>query len=213
MSPTERSVTAEHIREVAIQLFYAKGYAATTVREIARESGIGVASLFHHYPTKMVLLETVIHSAMDGLLDATDRAYRDADPSPQERLRAIVRAHVLFAIHRGPEGTVGSNELRSLEGPGREAVIAKRDRQQRTFDDVVEDGIRRGVFHAKYPREVSRSIAILNTMVTSWYRPGRQLTPEEIANVYADLALLMVEYRPEGAELALPKTLVAKQSR
>lgn len=199
---TERSVpapvphdTSEVIREAAIRLFYEKGYHATTVREIAKASGIGVASLFYHFPAKMDLLETVIHSAMDGLIDATDAAYRAAEPTPQARLLAIVRAHVLFAIHRGPEGTVGNNELRSLESAGRAAIIAKRDRQQRTFDDVVLEGLRRGVFHTPQPQVASRSIAILCTTVTTWYRSGKQLTPEQIADIHADQALLLVEYR------------------
>jgi AcrR family transcriptional regulator len=204
MRPIDRSVptqgtndTGEAIREAALRLFYAQGYHATSVREIAKASGIGVASLFHHFPTKLGLLRSIIDQAMDGLLAATDQAYLAAGPDPVSKLRAIVEAHVMFAIRRGPEGTVGNSELRSLDDRSRAEIVAKRDRQQRTFDEAVGDGVRRGLFHVAHPREASRAILTMCTAVTSWYRESGPLSPEDIAKIYADLALSMVGYSPE----------------
>jgi|ERR1044071_10217244 AcrR family transcriptional regulator len=44
--------TRQRILEVAQQLFAAKGFEATTTRDIAREAGIGVGTLFNYFPNK-----------------------------------------------------------------------------------------------------------------------------------------------------------------
>jgi AcrR family transcriptional regulator len=194
-SATPRTGTREAIQEAGLRLFHQYGYAATSIRDIAKAANIGVASLFYHFPSKLSLLEAVIHAAMDGLIEATDQAYREAGPDPAAKLRAIVHAHVLFGINRGPEGLIGESELRALDDRSRADIVAKRDRQERTFTETIIDGSRRGVFEVANPRLASRAILTMCTGVTLWYRPHGTLTPDEIANMYADFALRIVAYR------------------
>lgn len=49
------ATTAERIAEAALRQFNRKGYASTTLTEIAREVGISQGNLTYHFPTKLDL--------------------------------------------------------------------------------------------------------------------------------------------------------------
>lgn len=57
--PQAKKSVKEKIFQSAIDLFSWKGYAGTSVREIAGLSGISESSLYNHYRNKAALLETI----------------------------------------------------------------------------------------------------------------------------------------------------------
>ena len=69
VEPTARR---EEILAIATRIFADKGYAGTTVREIADAAGILSGSLYHHFPSK----ESMLHEIMHGFLDGTIEQYR-----------------------------------------------------------------------------------------------------------------------------------------
>src|SRR5690348_10553126 len=91
-APSDRS-TPERVLDTAAALFWEKGYAATTTREIAAAVGIQQASLYYHVDSKESLLYQLCVSSMEQLL-ADVQAPVDQGTGPLERLREIGRAHV-----------------------------------------------------------------------------------------------------------------------
>jgi AcrR family transcriptional regulator len=68
----EATTTRERILEIALDLFIRKGYAATSMREIAAPLGISKAALYYHFPSKahlMLELHLQMHRAMADLHD------------------------------------------------------------------------------------------------------------------------------------------------
>jgi AcrR family transcriptional regulator len=49
---TKREVTRQHLYDTALRLFVEQGYAATTMRDIARAAGMGTGSAYYHFPSK-----------------------------------------------------------------------------------------------------------------------------------------------------------------
>src|SRR5256885_294395 len=82
--------------------------------------------------------------------------------------------------------------LRRVSRGARRGIIGKRDRQQRIFDEVVEDGGRAGAFAIAEPLEASRAIVTMCTAVASWYRRTGPMSAEQIVDTYRDLALNIV---------------------
>ncbi|GAA4531620.1 MULTISPECIES: TetR/AcrR family transcriptional regulator [Nonomuraea] len=64
----------EHLVRLAAELFAAKGFQATTVRQIAQEAGILSGSLYHHFDSKEAIVDEVLSTFLD---DVTAR-YRAA---------------------------------------------------------------------------------------------------------------------------------------
>jgi AcrR family transcriptional regulator len=189
-----RPSNPDRILETAIACFLEKGYHGTTVRDIGRRSQVSVPGLYHHYPSKLTLLDLVIKRVMNDLFDMTSSAVADAGPDPVDRFKAAVMAHVRFHCERQAESFIGNTELRSLPPDYRREVIALRDRQQRIFDAVVEDGVQAGKFHLDFPHETSRAVVTMCTAVASWYHTDGPMSVTETVTLYRTLALNLVAY-------------------
>jgi AcrR family transcriptional regulator len=56
------------------RLFGQRGYAETSVEDLAREARVTIGALYHHFPTKTALFETVFEAVHMELLAASGRA-------------------------------------------------------------------------------------------------------------------------------------------
>jgi AcrR family transcriptional regulator len=61
-SASESAATRQRIVETARRLFAAKGFAATTTREIVQSEGLTEGAFFHHFKDKKALFATVVES-------------------------------------------------------------------------------------------------------------------------------------------------------
>jgi AcrR family transcriptional regulator len=76
-----RATTRDRILEVALDLFIRKGYAATSMREIAQPLGISKAALYYHYPSKahiLMALHLEMHRATSDLHGVPEPGADDA---------------------------------------------------------------------------------------------------------------------------------------
>lgn len=78
----------ERILLAAEQVFGAGGTDAST-EEVARRAGVGIATVFRHFPTKQELVEATALRYLDGLQTQVSRLVDAADPGPA--LAAAVR--------------------------------------------------------------------------------------------------------------------------
>lgn len=90
----------EAILDAATALLLEGGFEAATTRRIASAVGISQPSLYAHFPTKEALSEALATRAFTGL---DQRMERVADVAADQRLEAIVRGYVSFALEEpGP---------------------------------------------------------------------------------------------------------------
>lgn len=86
-------VTRQRLLESAIECLATKGWAATTVAEVAEHAGLSRGAAQHHYPTR----EDLITGALDFMFDRRTAAIRamapDMAPGPG-RTEAVVRGMV-----------------------------------------------------------------------------------------------------------------------
>jgi AcrR family transcriptional regulator len=182
----------EQILLAALRCFLEKGYHGTTIRSVAARAGVSVPGLYHHFRSKSVLLERLIHQVMDDLIAETEEALEAAGDDPLDRFDAVVVAHVRFHCHRPEESFIGNSELRSLSRSARRRVVGKRDQQQRIFDRVVEEGLEAGLFDLEWSRETSRALVTMCTAVATWYRREGEWSSERIVDLYRSIARNLV---------------------
>ncbi len=87
------------IIEAALDVFAARGYHATAMEEIASAAGVTRSVLYDHFPSKRVLLITVLQEQNAGLV-AHVGARITGSGSPGRRLRATLDAYFSFAQDR-----------------------------------------------------------------------------------------------------------------
>ena len=82
------------IRHTAKKLFKEKGYAATSMRDLAKEVGIEAASLYNHLSSKEELLHEMCFDIADQFFQAFQSATA-AEKTPSKKLKAAVKAHIV----------------------------------------------------------------------------------------------------------------------
>jgi AcrR family transcriptional regulator len=195
------SDTRRAIEQTAVRLFYANGYHGTSIRDIAREADVGIATLFHHHGSKQELLVGIMDVGFDGLLTEMRQATYGVE-DPAERLAAAVRVHVRRHCANAMESHIATTELRSLDPEARSGLDAKREQIHAILVAAVTDGVASGDFHCDRPRDTARALHGMCSAVGAWYREGAGMTPEEVAELYVALALRLVggrELAPAGA--------------
>lgn len=185
------SNTAEIIEQAALLAFYERGYHGASVRDIAASAGIGLATLFHHFPNKAAVLERIMHRAIDQIQEELTEAL-DGVFEPRDRLVVAVRVTVLAHCRRQIQSFVAQSELRSLEPATREAVRRKRARVQSIFVSAISDGVAAAQFRCTHPREAAQAIVGMGTLVATWYQADGELTADAVAAIYVDLATRML---------------------
>jgi AcrR family transcriptional regulator len=171
------------------------GYHGTSVRDIAVRAELSPAALYYHFASKQEVLATIMERGINRLLMRTRTALAEAGEAPQDQLSAIVEVQVLFHLESQAATLLGTSEMRALEEPVRSRHKAKRQQQQRLFDQVVADGVVQGMFTTTLPQEAARAIVVMCTGVASWFSPRGRVSREQLVKRYQRLALDMVGAR------------------
>lgn len=193
----------EAIRAAAFAQFAERGYPVVTVRDIMKACGLTQGALYNHFKSKDELLHDIIASTQGELERLCQQAVAGAGDDPRAKLAAFVRVYVVRHCRLRVEALVANREIGWL-GPERVADIR---RSRRAIRDIVvgilAEGVERGLLD---PPQVdgrrdlkAMAMALLDqcTHVSMWYGPGGELGEEQMARLYADMALRAVGARPQ----------------
>jgi TetR/AcrR family transcriptional regulator, cholesterol catabolism regulator len=99
-APPVRKGAARQILDATARLLRYHGYEATTTRAIAQEVGLKAGSIYHHFPSKDVIVETVVIEGVQIIVDAVVAALAalPADANPRIRVGTAVRTHLLSSL-------------------------------------------------------------------------------------------------------------------
>jgi AcrR family transcriptional regulator len=157
--------------EKSAQLFRAKGYENTTVRDIAAAAGIQAGSWFYHFKTKQDILEAIMEQGLQRSL-AEIEAIASQPLPPSDMLRRLVEAHLHALLapdhHFIP---VLLYEWRALDEPSRARLVALKDRYEAVWDRAIAALHHSGDW--AMPSQFDRLLIFgaLNWTV-QWYKPG-----------------------------------------
>ena len=186
----ETGARRREIDEVASELFHANGYAATSVRDIARALDIQGASLYAHVASKEDLLWSIVDGAATAFERAADAALADTTSGDAvERLAAIVEAHVEVITADPERSIVFVTEWRHLSPDRRDAIGRRRDAYEARVRDLIAEGQAIGAFAAIDPTLAATFLLTALNGIATWYRPDGRLSADRIADHYVDLAL------------------------
>lgn len=190
--------TLRRIYEQALILFADRGYHGVSVREIAQACGIKASSIYAHVPSKEQLLYDLIFMAHEEHREGLRDALLGAGAEPVDQLRAIVSAHVRFHAEYAMLAMVGNAELHALSERSAAEIQAVRNVDLQLFTDVIERGIKLGVFHCPDPFLATAMVGSAGIRVAAWfvaqrqYTGGREYTADEVADAYAEFAVKIV---------------------
>jgi len=88
----KKTATRDRIRAAASDLFARRGYAAATMRQIAKRAHVGLGTLFNYAEDKRDLVFLIFNEELNATTDVALASPRAHD-SPLDQLMAVFRAH------------------------------------------------------------------------------------------------------------------------
>jgi AcrR family transcriptional regulator len=167
--------SSERIIDATVELFYRKGYEATSLREVADAVGLQVGSLYNHISSKEDLLFGIMRGVMIELIAHTRAAMEQADDATA-RITAFMEASITFHARRQKETFIGNSELRSLDEPHHKEVIELRDEYQQLMSDALTAAKDEGRLAIDDVQLATFAGLAICSSVATWYRPEGRLS-------------------------------------
>jgi AcrR family transcriptional regulator len=188
---TFADLAIDNVLAGAIRAFVATGYHGANMRSIAREAGISVPGVYHHYASKQELLVRILDLTMGDLIWRVEQARDEAD-DPVEGVSLVVEALALFHARRNQLAFIGASEMRSLEPENYRRIARQRNHVQAVLDDQIAAALTEGALEVRHPHDAGKAIATMCTALAQWFRPEGPATPEQIAREYAEFAVRLL---------------------
>jgi len=179
--------------QAALSSFLRLGYHGSAVRDLAKEAGLSVPGLYHHYESKQSLLVAIMDLTMNDFRDRCVAAREEGGADPTRRFMRLVECYALFHTYRRELAFIGASEMRSLEDEPRDRIAGIRVECQHMVTEEVEIMAAQNALGNPYPEDAARAVVTMLVGIANWYRIDGPLTPEQIARQYITHSVALIQ--------------------
>lgn len=189
----------DEVLNAAALAFMQRGYAGTSIDDIANVAGSTKGRVYHYWGSKSELFFDVIVMALDRT-ETPVRAVFDRNLPPREKLHAMAREHVLAITTHFPAAKVGVQGIQKAlfsvdsiaEHRAMRRIIRRRDRFEFMYKQVLLAGIEKRVFRDAPVELLSKAVLGSLNWITIWYNPDRANSPARRRDLAEQLADFVV---------------------
>lgn len=174
----------------AAEVFASRGYAATTVREVADAAGILGGSLYYHFDSKESMADEILSTFLNDMWAGYDKVLA-AGLGARETLEALIAESFRCIDAHRPAVVIYQNESKHLAGGERfQYLLESHRRFEETWLSVLRRGIEGGDFRADLDQVlIYRFLRDTVWVAANWYQSGGRLSASEIAKQYLAMVL------------------------
>jgi len=178
----------EHIYKVAQNLFRERGYAATSMRDLATAVGIEAASLYNHIRSKEEILQGICADIANQFFLALN-PIKELDLTADQKLKRAIHAHIQVITNNLDASAVFLHEWRFLSEPFLSEFKTMRSNYEADYVQIIEKGIEEGVFKTIDPKFYCLTLFSSLNWIYEWYKPDGKFTVYEISKQLSHLLL------------------------
>lgn len=181
----------DKILATAAQLIAEKGYAKTSVDDIASALGATKPFIYYYFKSKADILETICLRT----ITASNQILTDLmaeKKSATWRLYHIMMGIAELAMTDAHGTSVFFREERNLSEEAARSSARLRKRFDTILAGLIAEGVESREFASPSPKVAAFSIAGMVTWMFTWYRPAGPLSIDELKVIMARLALQAV---------------------
>ena len=173
----------------AAALFREKGFAASSMRDLADKVGVEAASLYNHIKSKSEILQDICFNVANRFMTHIEKV-ESSNSSAIEKIETILRFHIHQMIHNYEEVYVSDREWKHLEDPYLSNFQTLRRTYRKRFASIIEDGIKN-----KELKNIDAPTAVLIMLhavagIESWHRSTQKIDADQLEK---NMVLIMVE--------------------
>lgn len=172
--------------DAAVEVFYAKGYSAASIQDVADIVGLLKGSLYHYISSKEDLLFRIFAGSHQQALEIMQEV-NARDLPPKEHLSAYLHEIVLWYIANVQRVSLYFNEWRYLTGENAEAVR----RQRREFSDYVHAILAKSHDDLRPDTDVKLATFFILGAINNipvWYRKSGAYSASRVASSFAAMS-------------------------
>lgn len=124
----------------AAKLFQSKGYAATSMRELATQVGLKPSSFYSHIKSKEEILEIICKRASVLFSDGLEKIIGQNE-TPVRTIDQIIDLHIDIAFGNPSAITVFNDEWKHLTGEALKSFRSKRKQYQDAVIEIIKSAI------------------------------------------------------------------------
>jgi TetR/AcrR family transcriptional regulator, cholesterol catabolism regulator len=173
----------EEVLESAANIFFAKGFHATSIEDVARDVGMLKGSLYYYIKSKDDLLFRLL---LAGIEDSDAFIAQHIDPQGEAvaQLERAIRAQIDYIIdNRVPFGLF-LHEFDSLSGKRQHKLIAVMSRYNNRFVELVRKGQQQGKIISGEPWMIVNGILGMCNWLYRWYDPEQVSDSEQVKSIF-----------------------------
>ncbi|MDE5414666.1 TetR/AcrR family transcriptional regulator [Alkalihalobacterium chitinilyticum] len=143
----------EQMIKGAVNLFKEKGFHRTTTREIAKESGFSIGTLYEYIGSKEDVLYLVCDAIYEEVRDRL-KQYLDNDSSGIDRLKQAIASYFKVVDEMKDEVLVMYQEAKSLPKEALPYVLQKENEMTEMIESIVRDCVEDGLLDLEEEAEI-----------------------------------------------------------
>jgi TetR/AcrR family transcriptional regulator, cholesterol catabolism regulator len=179
----------EIILQKAAAMFREKGFAATSMRDLAESVGIEAASLYNHIRSKNEILEAICFEVANRFTANLD-AVEHTNQSSITKTESLLRFHIQQMINHYEEVYVSDREWKHLTEPFLSNFQNQRRTYRKRFAAIIEEGIQK-----KEIKKIDAATSVLIMLhavsgIESWHRSTAKISAPELED---NMILIMID--------------------
>ncbi len=179
----------ELILEKAATMFRQKGFAATSMRDLAETVGIEAASLYNHIRSKNEILEAICFDVANRF-NTNMATIESGTQSSIVKIETLLRFHIRQMIEKYEEVYVSDREWKHLEEPYLSNFQNQRRSYRKKFAAIIEEGIQRNEI-----KNIDAPTAVLIMLhavsgIEVWHRSTAKINAAELEH---NMILIMID--------------------
>ncbi len=151
------------ILEIASDVISTKGFAATSIRDIARAADISIAALYRHIGSKDELLHRITQTRMQELFDHFE-ANLTGGGTASERLSEAIAVYLAYISENHRYINLVYRETKALDDRARAKIYDTERRFMRLWEQIISDGVADGEF-VEVDAELAANLAYFSCTV------------------------------------------------
>jgi AcrR family transcriptional regulator len=180
----------DELLAIAAELFAQRGFKNTTVRDIADAAGILSGSLYHHFDSKESMVDEILSTFQTELFKRYDDIL-GSGLDARAKVDAVVRVSFEAIDQHHAEVAIFQNDSAYLMEFERFGYLREHNtRFREMWLGLLREGVESGVLRPDVDAElVFRFIRDTVWVAVRWYRPGGELSADQVADQYLSILL------------------------
>jgi AcrR family transcriptional regulator len=181
IKPIKNGTKKDVITKKGASLFRKKGFAASSMRELADNIGVEAASLYNHIGSKSEILQNICFKVANDFNMHLNEV-EEKEIEPVAKLEQLIRFHIHMMLDTYDEVYVANHEWKQLEEPYLSNFLNQRKIYESRLIEIVSEGISKGELKNMHPHVAVLIILSAVRGLEFWQRHKKDIDIADLEN-------------------------------